>query len=336
MASTRTRLDASALQLGADMVFTDVWADTSITGVTAKSPINLRYTGNANPADDLATQVPSNGIINYPEHIQPLWTRDRGALTCISCHKVGTRLDLEPTVAGTGRLTSYETLMKGDPVIDPATGLPQIRLREGVPEVARQPALVEASASEGEVIGIARKSRLMEILTGQLLMASSGARAAHPASAASAPNHAIALNAAEKRLLAEWMDLGGKFYNDPFDAAAKVRSISQLDLPSFTAKVLPVLRSTCASNCHMAVGSDKAGDFRNNRFVLTGNAEGDYNVTLSMINDTCNAASNPLLARPSTVPHPAGASKQTTAVLPVGSANYNAIAAWITTGCPGN
>ena len=25
------------------------------------------------------------------------------------------------------------------------------------------------------------------------------------------------LNAAEKRVLAEWIDLGGKYYNDPFD-----------------------------------------------------------------------------------------------------------------------
>jgi len=33
------------------------------------------------------------------------------------------------------------------------------------------------------------------------------------------------------------------------------------------------------------------------------------------------------------VPHPAGATGQTTAVLPAGSAGYNAIATWISTGC---
>ena len=68
--------------------------------------------------------------------------------------------------------------------------------------------------------------------------------------------------------------------------------------------------------------------------MLTGSAEGDYNVTLSMISDTCNAASNYLLSRPSTVPHPIGNSGQLSALLPLGSANYNAIAAWIGTGCP--
>jgi hypothetical protein len=40
-----------------------------------------------------------------------------------------------------------------------------------------------------------------------------------------------------------------------------------------------------------------------------------------------------LLAKPSTVPHPAGATGQTAAVLPVGSANYTAISNWIKTGC---
>jgi hypothetical protein len=57
-----------------------------------------------------------------------------------------------------------------------------------------------------------------------------------------------------------------------------------------------------------------------------------------MISNACNAASNYLLSKPSTVPHPPGAlngngTPVTVPVLPVGSANYNAIASWISTGC---
>ena len=78
MASTRTRLDPEALKLTTDLLFQDIWADTAKAGVTAKPAISLRYTGNPNPADDLATAAPKNGVINYPDHIQPLWTRDRG------------------------------------------------------------------------------------------------------------------------------------------------------------------------------------------------------------------------------------------------------------------
>jgi hypothetical protein len=99
--------------------------------------------------------------------------------------------------------------------------------------------------------------------------------------------------------------------------------------------VYPILKSTCAASCHQAIGSQAtpAGtSFRQNRFVLTGDAEGDFNVTLTMISNTCNAAANYLLQRPSTVPHPAGATGQATAVLPVGSANYTTILNWIKSG----
>ena len=78
--------------------------------------------------------------------------------------------------------------------------------------------------------------------------------------------------------------------------------------------------------------------FRNNRLVLTGDAKGDYGVTLTMISDACNAASNYLLSKPSQLSsHPASPLKNGSSaavpVLPVGSANYNTIASWIATGC---
>ncbi|MBI3367239.1 MAG: hypothetical protein HY021_01940, partial [Burkholderiales bacterium] len=113
LAALRTRLDASALTLKADPVFNDLWADTTQPNVKAKAAITLRYTGNLDPADDLATPAPVNGLINYPEHIQPLWTRARGtagADTCTSCHTDPDKLDLRNTVAGSGRLVSYEEL----------------------------------------------------------------------------------------------------------------------------------------------------------------------------------------------------------------------------------
>jgi hypothetical protein len=91
-------------------------------------------------------------------------------------------------------------------------------------------------------------------------------------------------------------------------------------------------------SCHTPGGnagaSQATNSFVRNRYILTGDVEGDYNVTLTMISNTCNAASNALLRRPSTVPHPAGATGQATAVLPAGSAGYTAISNWIARGCP--
>jgi hypothetical protein len=60
---------------------------------------------------------------------------------------------------------------------------------------------------------------------------------------------------------------------------------------------------------------------------------GDYNNTLTMINNACSASDNPLLSKPSTVPHPANAAGAAGAVLPLGSVNYNTIADWIRQGC---
>lgn len=340
MADTRTRLDASSLNLRPDMSFTDVWADTTKPGVTARAPISLRYVGNTDaagspdPANDLVTAVPTKGIINYPDHIQPLWTRDRGANTCTGCHSDPAKLDLSGTIAGTGRVASYERLMIGDPVIDAVTGLPKTHIEEGVPVIDRLPALVDNMASEGDALGMARKSRLMEILSGQSLKAGSDALAAHPNPPGSAPDHSKMLNGAEKRLLAEFIDLGGKYYNDLF--ASGVTSVAKLTQASFEAQVYPIIKANCAASCHQAIGSvatPAATSFRQNRYVLTGDAEGDFNVTLSMISNACSPPSNFLLSRPSTVPHPAGAAASAPAVLPVGSANYNTIAAWINGGC---
>jgi Tol biopolymer transport system component len=337
MASTRTRMDPAALELTADLAHRDRWADTSKTGVTARPSVTIRYTGNTNAADDLVTPVPTDGIINYPDHIQPIWTRARGPMgahTCTNCHNDPAKLDLRATVAGTGRLVSYEELLVGDPLIDSATGRPVTRLEDGVPVVVRMAALVENGA--GNAMGMARASRLTEILYGEPLKAGADARSAHPNPPATAPDHATLLNLAEKRLVTEWMDLGGQYFNNVAASTSPVRSGAALSRSAFDASVLPVLRANCVL-CHQPTGNAGAAQdgssYLRNRYVLTGDAEGDYNVTLTMIADTCNAASNPLLSRPSTVPHPAGATGQSAAVLPAGSAGYGAIAAWITSGC---
>jgi hypothetical protein len=337
MASTRTRLDATALNLGADLVHADIWADTTRPGVTARQSVVVRYTGNARVEDDLATPAPTSGIINYPDHIQPLWTRSRGlngADTCTNCHSDTARLDLRATVAGTGRLVSYEELLVGDPVIDPVSGQPVTRLEDGVPVVVRNAALVETMA--GGALGLTRSSRLGEIMFGEQLKASAAARTAHPAPPATAPDHSTLLNLAEKRLITEWMDLGGQYFNNVAASTSPVRTATALSRTAFDANVYPVIQANCVV-CHEPTGNAGATQtgqsFLRNRYVLTGDAEGDYNVTLTMISNACVAASNALLQRPSTVPHPAGAVGQSTPVLAAGSPGYTAIATWISAGC---
>lgn len=332
MASAHTRMTPGALQVQRDMVSSDIWADSANGGV-ARPAIEIRYTGNANAADDLDPSIapPFNGLINYEQHIAPLWTRNRGVNTCTNCHDGSTGpLDLRSTTSGTGRFTSYEELLVGDPVIDPVTGLPQIEVREGVPEVVRGVPLVITDPNNA--LGMTRASRLGEIVWGETLKAGGDALKAHPAPSV---NHAGMLNKAELRLVTEWMDLGGQYFNNPFDNNAM--AASPLSEDAFNQQVHPILMSTCAASCHQAGGVTGSTvtpgtSFQGNRFVLTGSPEGDLNVTLTMISDTCNPASNYLLLRPSTVPHPSG-DKSGVAKLPVGSPGYTTISNWIAAGC---
>jgi hypothetical protein len=340
MATIHTTNVPALLQPTPDMVFNEYWADTSNARVVARASIALTYAGLEEGAK------PVNGIINYPEHIQPLWTKDRGtppanstvgADTCTNCHNAQakrdhlTQRDLSATRSGTGRLVSYEDLMTGDPVLD-ARGMVVTAIEEGVRVVKLGPGLVDTGASEGEAMGLTRKSRLAELIWGQNLAVDAATRAAHPTPSV---DHARMLNASEKRLLAEWMDTGAKYYNDPFDpnAPTRPRVVNGLSEETFKTTILPILNSTCGALCHQAVGSGAGTNFRNNRFVLTGGEEGDYNMALTLINDACSPDNNALLKRPSTVPHPTGATGNTTAILPSSSTAYATIKAWIQTGC---
>ena len=338
MAETNTRLNPSALLLGPDPVTTDIWAANP---AQARPSLAIRYTGNANSADDLVTPVPTNGIINYPDHIQPIWSLSRGTSgvnTCTNCHNSSDAiLNLTSTIGGSGRMTSYDQLMIGAPLLNSA-GQPQTIVDEGVLKIALQDALVNTAADENMALGLARSSRLMEIMSGQSLMTTSLAQSEHPTPVSPAPDHSTMLNLGEKRLIAEWVDTGGKYYNDPFNPSNGIIAVNGLNEATFEAQVYPIILSTCYVGCHQAIGSTATGQpalgtsFRNNRYVLTGDPDGDYQVTLTMITNTCAPASNYLLSKPSVI-HPAGAVGGKV-ILPVGSAGYNTISNWIAGGCP--
>jgi Hydrazine synthase alpha subunit middle domain len=316
MAATRTKVDPAALQLMADMVFVDQWADAS--KATPRDSITISYAGLP------AGTAPTNGILNYPDHVQPIWDRN-----CVGCHASGNpRLDLSPTISGTGRMTSYQELLLGDPVIG-ANGQPVTRIEDGVAEVVRGPALVETMVNGAD--GMTRSSRLGEILYGEQVKASAEARTAFPTPA---NNHAALLTAAERRVVTEWMDLGGQYFNNVMASNSPAKRATALSRATFDTAVHPVLKAQCAA-CHQPAGTSGAAStgssFARSRFVLTGSPMGDYNVTLSMISNTCTLNSNALIVRPSTAPHPSGAAGS--APLPAGSAGYTAIANWITSGC---
>ncbi|MCG8381017.1 MAG: hypothetical protein MJA28_02175 [Gammaproteobacteria bacterium] len=348
MAETRTRLDPSHLQLKADMHYADIWTDETAAGRSKDADLRIAYVGNTNATDDLMTLVPADGAINYPDHIQSIWSVSRGvggADTCVNCHNsldLMGNLDLSATVSGTGRLESYESLTTGAPVLG-ADGLPIVEIDDdGDVEIQRHPAAI----SVGSAAMSSRTSYLIEKIFEQELRADKALE--------TTVSHSPFLTKAEKRLIAEWVDLGAQYYNDPYISGAGDdglksiselrRSMSSLSEEGFASSVHQILMDNCQS-CHQPSGSTNGETVESrsgSRFVLTGSEEGDYNITVSMVNDVCSPEDSILLVRPtsmetSQLPHPQiadTASNDPNAQKPVLSttdAAYQAIFDWINT-----
>ncbi|CAN5229758.1 hypothetical protein BH24PSE2_BH24PSE2_17830 [soil metagenome] len=302
MAETRTRLDPAQLALLPDPVYADVWTDPSMAGRAPDPALSLTYEG-------LATPAPTGGIVNYPQHIQTLWEVARDGGACIACHAsnnpndaMSAGLDLRGVISGTGRLTSYEELVIGDPVLDPATGLPQLEVDEdGEVMIVRETPLVTTGSSDLS----SRTSFLVEKLFEQELRADRELDVP-------TVDHSAFLNASEQRLIAEWIDVGGQYYNDPFEdadgdgfrALDEVRGgVAAVSESAFAESVQPILLADCAG-CHQPFGGSGGPEepqnpgFQSTRFVLTGSFEGDFNVTQTMIDDVCMPGESALLKRP--------------------------------------
>lgn len=111
-----------------------------------------------------------------------------------------------------------------------------------------------------------------------------------------------------------------------------------LDQEVFDAGVHPILLQRCAA-CHQAFGntgtlpdlSDPNPQFiRSNRFVLTGNPDGDFNVTVGMVSDVCKRQDNELLLRPVSndlTVHPQSITGGS--ILDAAGQEYNTILDWI-------
>jgi Hydrazine synthase alpha subunit middle domain/WD40-like Beta Propeller Repeat len=204
-----------------DVKYTDEWTDPVAAGRAADAPFSYTYSG----AGGLSTAPPTSAgcttawsstcriVINYVQHIHPLWFVDRMANTCTNCHTTrdaanvlrvpAGQLDLadgdsnqEPLQKAAYRellFSSDELQLVGGslvPVIistiDPVTGLPVLSTSQ-----------VPASLAAGNARGSTRFfSRFV-----------------------AGGTHAGYLTPAELRLLSEWVDIGAQYFNNPFDPA---------------------------------------------------------------------------------------------------------------------
>jgi hypothetical protein len=236
MAETRTRVscqtDCAALQPSVDVLYTDVWTDPA--AATPAAPVSYLYS-------NLTTLAPTSvnciqkwtarcrTIINYETHIHPLWSTPRpvrdamgnviGSNTCAQsgCHAPVNAMNAAMVPAGqldlsdgvspdeADHFNSYQELLFGD---------------------NRQILVGGAIQDEQQVVDMdAMGNPILDFVPVVPPMSPAGARQSRffscfdvGGTGCPSRSHVGQMSPDELRLLAEWLDIGAQYYNNPFDA----------------------------------------------------------------------------------------------------------------------
>jgi hypothetical protein len=233
MAQVRARIscqtDCAALLLSPDLVYEDVWTDPVAAGRAPDAAFAYRYADLETPpptATDCRSSWPSGcrATIHYEAHVHPLWSKPRVQLaadgvtvladnTCTSCHSDRDAAGAARVPAGQLELTdaasadqplqkhAYRELLVTDNELELVGGNLQERLVQvGVDPVTGEPQFAPVPVAPSLSAGNARGSvRFFSLF-------------------APGGSHAGRLNPAELKLVAEWVDVGAQYFNDPFVA----------------------------------------------------------------------------------------------------------------------
>jgi len=231
MAEARSRVscqtDCAALAPSVDLVFKDVWTDPAVR--EPDPDLVLRYTALETDAPTTpsclnAWNADCRIVINYETHIHPLWSVDRRVLdedgvtvvadnTCTAggCHAPvddmnqtavpAAQLDLTdgPSPDQPAHFNAYRELLFADNELELVGGALQDRLVENGVDEDGNPILVPVRVPPS--------------------MSANGALASSRFFSRFDPggSHEGRLSPDELRLIAEWLDIGAQYYNDPFD-----------------------------------------------------------------------------------------------------------------------
>ena len=240
MAQTYARIKGVPA-LSANIEFVDVWADQNTQ--TPAAEFSYRY-------QDLNTPLPitqscaqnwtalCRSVINYPDNIAPLWNVSRQLFddelnlvadnTCVACHSSAdengnvrvplAHLDLSNELAGnTQMLISYRELMFNDNQQELIEGALLDKL---VPVLNANGDIVYLLDNENERVLDAegKPIPITETVGVGASMSPNGARNSRFFTQFEGEGtHVSMLSKAELRLIAEWLDIGGQYYNNPFD-----------------------------------------------------------------------------------------------------------------------
>src|SRR5688572_1131349 len=218
MAEARARIscqtDCAALTPSVDVMYEDVWTDPIAAARAPDAPFSYLYADLLTPAPASATcQSNWNAncriTIHYPDHLHPLWSVPRQVLdnmgnlvqdnTCNTCHS--------PVDAmGAVRVPAGQLDLSGGASPDDADHL-----------VSYRELLFTDNAQE---VNMGALQDMPGPVPVDPSMSADGARESTEFFSRfdAGGTHANWLTPAELRLIAEWLDIGGQYYNDPFMA----------------------------------------------------------------------------------------------------------------------
>jgi hypothetical protein len=222
-----------------DPIYNDIWTDPNDISVTVNASFSYPYADMVGVSEIFATadDAPTSGacqgawqkncriVINYEAHIHPLWAKERGANTCITCHTTNHgaqvpegQLDLTGGVSDENarHIESYRDLLFTDnrQVLNP--DLQDQLIQTGVDTTTdpETPIFSFVSVPPSMSQNGARASYFMEKLTETELNA--GRVLSTAGSDPAYVDHSSFLLPSELRLIAEWLDIGAQYYNNPF------------------------------------------------------------------------------------------------------------------------
>ncbi len=242
MAETLTRLNGVEA-VAPNLRYEDLWTDPALQ--TRTPSFSLDYQALQTPAPiaadcDTQWQTHCRIVINYADHIQPLWNRDRSVVgtdgvtvvednSCLNCHAStdadnslqvpAGQLELVdlPSPQQPDHLLSYRELLFGDTeqeILDGALvdKLVQATDANGNPLFETDDIGNLLMDSQGNPIPVMVTLPVAPVMS--VNGASSSARFYAPF--ADGGSHAGMLDDAELRLITEWLDIGAQYYNNPF------------------------------------------------------------------------------------------------------------------------
>jgi hypothetical protein len=238
MAEVRARIscgatNCSSLEPSVDIVYEDVWTDEAAAGRPRDASFDYSYA-------DLTTAAPTSLncmqqwsancriVINYETHIHPLWSAPRPVLDDMG----------NPVVDGNGLPVTNDCINCHSPLDDQAAArvpASQLDLSDGLspdePLHFNSYRELLFPDNEQEVVMGALQDVLVQVGTdpdtGDPIFATITVNASMSVAGANASgrffdrfdagqSHDGYLSLAEKRLIAEWLDVGAQYYNNPF------------------------------------------------------------------------------------------------------------------------